>query len=192
MEYAVLKVTHPTWLTMQLPTEVAELIRFPGEDRGAAGGRRSISFLTRGAGIARVVATQSAREALAVETVRNRFLASASPGATLLFTLPTRVAGHLKLELVARSGRSRGTDDNLLWLAPAAEYHEYRRTTASKERWAGFEGGRLAHVYLVKSVVPLPKDVAGLAESDARIEEEEWRPAVEVLQRLDRGRRSAA
>jgi hypothetical protein len=190
MEYVVVRATHPTWLTMQLPTEVASLIRFDpprsGEGSDAA---RSISFLARGPGLVRVIATHPAREALAIETVRSRLLATARPGDRLLFTLPAPVADHLGLKVFSRGPRVRGTDDTLLWFVPAPEYYEYRSIAGSGKAWTGPAGGPFAHVYLARSLLPFPREFAQLAELEFRIEREEWRPGVEALQRLGRGRR---
>lgn len=189
MEYVVLTTTRPTWLTMQLPTEVGQLICYEPSHERSSTATRSISFLARGPGIARVIATYPAREALAVETVRDRLLATARAGDRLLFTLPGTVAEHLGLKVFARSGRVKGTDDTLLWLVPAPEYYEFRSVVESGKRWTGPAGGPFAHVYLVRSLVPFPKELDGLAELEFRVEDEEWRPAVSALQRLGRSRR---
>jgi hypothetical protein len=189
MEYVVVRATHPTWLTLQLPAEVAELLGYAPTSEEGGRASQSISFLARGPGIARVVATYPAREALAVETVRSRLIASARPGERLLFSLPAAVAQHLALQIYARDPRSKGTDDSVIWLVPAPEYYEYRSVVGSGKRWTGPSSGPLAHVYLAKSMVPLPKEFPRLAELDFRIEEEEWRPGVAALQRVGRGRR---
>jgi hypothetical protein len=41
----------------------------------------------------------------------------------------------------------------------------------------------------MRSLYPFPKELSALAELEYRIEEEEWRPTVEALQRVSRGRR---
>jgi hypothetical protein len=189
VEYVVVRATHPTWLTLQLPTEVAELLGYAPASGEGGRASQSISFLGRGPGIVRVVATYPAREALAVETVRSRLIASARPGERLLFTLPAAVALHLGLQTYARDPRSRGTDDSVLWFVPAPEYYEYRSIVASGKAWTRPSSGPLAHVYLAKSLIPLPKEFPRLAELEFRIEEEEWRPGVTALQRVGRGRR---
>ncbi len=189
MEYVIVRATHPTWLTMQLPTEVGELICFDPRADGGATAARSVSFLARGPGIARVIATHPGREALAVETVRDRLLATSRPGERLLFTLPTQVAQHLGLKVYGRSDRVKGTDDSVVWLVPAPEYYEFRSVVDAGKRWRGPASGPFAHVYLVRSLVPFPRDLDGLAELEYRIEEEEWRPAVAALQHVGRGRR---
>jgi hypothetical protein len=189
MEYVVVRATHPTWLTLQLPTEVADLLGYAPKSEEGGPASRSISFLARGPGIVRVVATYPAREALAVETVRNRLIATARPGDRLLFTLPSTVAQHLGLQVYSRGARVRGTDDSLIWFLPAPEYYEFRTVVGSEKRWTGPSSGLFAHVYLAKSLVPLPKELAHLAEVDYRIEEEEWRPGVAALQKVGRSRR---
>ena len=190
MEYVVVRATHPTWLTMQLPGEIADLLRFRPEPTGPTmEASRTISFLARGPGFARVVASQPAREAIAVETVRNRLIASARPGDRHLFTLPAPVVQHLGLQVYSRGPRLRGTDDSLLWFVPAPEYYEYRSVVEAGKSWAGPTGAPFAHVYMAKSLLPFPREFAQLAELDYRIESEEWRPAVEALQRVGRGRR---
>jgi hypothetical protein len=189
MEYVIVRAMHPTWLTMQLPAEVAELIGFHPEEGLHREASRTISFLARGPGVARVIASYPAREALAVETVRNRLIASARPGDRHLFTLPSPVVQHLGLQVYPRGPRLRGTDDSLLWFVPAPEYYEYRSVVEAGKRWAGPSGTPFAHVYVAKSLFPFPKELLQLAETEFRIEEEEWRPGVEALQRVGRGRR---
>ena len=188
----MVRATHPTWLTMAFPTEVAQLIRF--DPRASAGGTatRSVSFLARGPGIARVVPTYPAREALAVETLRERLLATARPSERLVFTLPNRVAQHLGLKVYSRGSRVKGTDDSVLWLVPAPEYYEFRGVVESGKDWSGPSSGPFAHVYLTRSLVPFPRELEELADVETRIEEHEWRPAVAALQRVGRGRRAAS
>jgi hypothetical protein len=191
MEYVIVRATHPTWLTMQLPAEVADLIGFrpqSGYDREAS---RTIAFLARGAGVARVLASDPAREALAIETVRSRLIASARPGDRHLFTMPTPVVQHLGIKSYAKGGlRARGTDDTLIWFLPAPEYYEYRSVVEAGRPWTGPMGSTFAHVYLAKSLFPFPREFAQLAETEYRIEEEEWRPGVEALHRMGRVRRA--
>ncbi len=189
MEYVIVRATRPSWLTMQLPTEVAQMIQFAPGGPDPTPASRSISFLSRGAGIARVIATHPAREALAVETVRNRLLASARPGERLLFTLPSPVVQHLGLHVYGRGPRVKGTDDSLIWFLPAPEYYEFRSILSKGKEWSGPSGSPFAHVYLAKSLLPGPYNLRELAEFEYRIEDEEWRPGVEALQRVGRGRR---
>ena len=191
MEYVIAKTTHPTWLTMQLPIEVARLIRFDPESEPGGTAARSISFLSRGPGLARVIATYPAREALAVETVRGRLLATARLGAPHLFTLPTAVAEHLGLKIFSRGDRVKGTDDSIAWLVPAPEYYEYRSVVESRKSWTGPSGGPFAHVYVTRSLVPFPRGFEALGELEFRIEEDEWRPAIAALQHVGRGRRAS-
>ncbi len=189
MEYVIVRAMHPTWLTMQLPAEVAELIGFRPEDGPQREASRTISFLGRGPGFSRVIAALPAREAVAVEAVRNRLVASARPGDRHLFTLPAPIVQHLGLKVYSRGPRLRGTDDAIVWFVPAPEYYEYRSVVESGRPWTGPTGSPFAHVYLAKSLVPFPREFGRLAELEYRIEEEEWRPAVEALRRVARGRR---
>jgi hypothetical protein len=190
MEYVILRATHPTWLTLQLPAEVAELLCFRPESGPNRDPSRTISFLARGPGIVRVIASHPAREALAIETVRNRLIASARPGERHLFTLPTPVVQHLGLRVHARGPKLRGTDDRILWFVPAPEYYEYRSVVDAGKTWVGPSGAPFARVYVAKSLFPFPREFQPLADLEYRIEEEEWRPAVEALQRVAKGRRT--
>ena len=175
---------------MQLPLEVAELLRFRPEEGVAHEASRSVSFLARGAGIVRVIATHPAREALAVETFRGRLLATARPGDRHIFSMPTAVLRHLGIQVYSRGPRAgRGTDDRTIWFVPAPEYYEYRSVAESGRSWVGPSSGPFAHVYLAKSIFPFPREFGQLAELEVRIEEEEWRPGIEALQKVGRGRR---
>jgi len=190
MEYVIVRAVHPTWLTMQLPLEVADLIRFRPEEGNARESSRAISFLARGPGVVRVIATYPAREALAVETVRGRLLATARPGERHIFSLPTAVIRHLNLQVFSRGPRAgRGTDDRTVWFVPAPEYYEYRSVVETGKPWVGPSSGPFAHVYLAKSLFPFPREFAQLAELEVRVEDEEWRPGIEALQKVGRGRR---
>lgn len=183
MEYVIAHTTHPKHLTLGLPGAVARRIGFDPKARDQADTSRSISFLSRGAGIARVVTTYAVREALAIETLRGRLIASARPARNLVFAFPIPLAKHLRLDRTPRPGRPRGTDDTILWFLPASEYYESQRGAEPEGHPAGQATGGLAHVYLTKSVIPLPKEFGQLAETEARIEQEEWRPGVEAIQR---------
>ena len=188
MEYVVLKAAHPTWLTLQLPNEVAQLIQYdPNEVRDLRAPGRGIAFLARGPGIVRVVASFRAPEILAIETVRNRFIAPARLTDKLVFNLPIPVVRHLGLQTQPRGpNETRATDDSILWFLPAPEYYEFRARERSEKGWNGPSPGGFAHVYLSKSLVPFPPELGDL---EARIEAEEWRPRVEALQRPARPRR---
>jgi hypothetical protein len=74
-------------------------------------------------------------------------------------------------------------------LVPAPEYYEFRSVVESGKSWTTPTGSPFAHVYLAKSLVPFPKELGQLAELEYRIEEEEWRPGIEALQKVGRGRR---
>lgn len=192
MEYVVVWASHPSWMTLQLPRNVAELMGYRPEEGVERDSSRTIAFLARGAGVARVVATHPAREALAVETVRSRFLASARPGDRHVFTLPTAVVSHLGLRVTQRGPRAgRGSDDGLVWLVPAPEYYEYRAVVDDGRTWTQPSNGPFAHVYLTRSLYPFAEALAGLSSLEEQIEEE-WRPAVRLLQRVGRPRRAGS
>lgn len=189
MEYVVLRAVHPTWLNLQLPQEVAELIEYrPDEVRGLREPARGIAFLARGPGTVRVVAAFRAREVLAVETVHDRFIAPARLSEKLVFNLPGAVLRHLGLQVQPRGPNgTRATDDGVIWFLPAPEYYEYRAQERSRTGWNGPSPGGFAHVYLAKSVVPLAGDLSDLED---RIEREEWRPRMEAIAKTPRTRRS--
>jgi hypothetical protein len=183
MEYVVVSTTQLTYLTLQLPGDLARLIQFAPLAGDTTGTSRSVTFLNRGPGVARVVATYPTREALAVETYRNRVVATARLSDGLLFSLPSALAAHLGLTMVTRPQGTRGTDDALLWFLRADEYYAYRQGPRTPRPPAP------AHVYVTKSWLPLPKELAVLGDLEGRIEHEEWRPGVEALQKVAKGRR---
>lgn len=191
MEYVVVRALHPTWLAVQLPTEVAELIQFdPRTVRDLRSPGRGISFLVRGPGIVRVVASYAAREIIPVETVRNRFIAPARVSERLLFNLPAPVVRHLGLTTQARGpAGAKATDDGILWFVPAPEYYEFRAHERSPKGWSGPSPGGFAHVYLARSLLPMGPAFDGLNALESRIESEEWRPRIEALAQVGRGRR---
>ncbi|HEV2231314.1 MAG TPA: hypothetical protein VGV64_07740 [Thermoplasmata archaeon] len=190
MEYVALQTVHPTWLTLQLPTEVAELIQYQDHLGGSSRTPgRGLAYLARGPGIVRIVSAYAAREVLPIEIVQNRYLATAHTTNRLLHNLPQAVIQHLGVEIVARGEkRTRSTDDELLYFLPAPEYYEFRAVERLERRWEGPESGGLAHVYLAKGVLPLPGEFPALAELEGRIETEEWYPRIEAIARTSRGR----
>lgn len=191
MEYVVVRAVHPTYLSVQLPVEVGELIQFrPTEVRDLRSPGRGISFLARGHGIARVIASHAAGELLALETVQNRYIASARVSPRLLFSLPSQVIEHLGLQtrLKGPSG-VKSTDDGLLWFVPAPEYYEFRARERTPRGWSGPSTGGFAHVYLTRSVLPLGPAFQELEALESRLESEEWRPRLEALQHAVRARR---
>ena len=187
-EYVVLRALHPTYLNLQMPTEVAEVLQYdPAEVEHLRPPARGIGFLTRGPGVVRAVPMLRAGEFLPLEIARNRYLATALLTGRLVFTLPEAVIDHLGLKVQLRSAREgRFTDDGLLWFLPAPEYYEFRAEQRTGKGWHGPTGGGLAHVYLARSLIPWAGE---LAELERRIDAEEWRPRVEVLAREGRGRR---
>lgn len=184
MTYVLYRSIQPSRLTMQLPQEVGGMLGL--DPRSSTGGSsHSISFLDRGPGIARLLATGSFREALAIEVVRERFIASARPGASYLFSVPARLLAHLEMEIGVRGPQlGRGTDDRILFLLPEDEYHDWCAASLRGTKWSGPRGKGTAHVYVTKAVAPLPRALAQLPELERRIEEEEWRPGVAALQKV--------
>jgi hypothetical protein len=188
MEYVILRAAHPSWLSLQLPAEVRELIQYDAKEvRDLRTPGRGIAFLARGPGIVRVVASYRAHEILAVETVRNRYISPAHLTEKGLFNVPTAVARHLGLQVQTREdGRARYTADSVIWFLPAPEYYEFRARERTEKGWTGPATGGFAHVYLGRSLMPVSPDLAVLED---RIESEEWRPRAEALQRVTRSRR---
>jgi hypothetical protein len=188
MEYVVVRAVHPKYLTVQLPVEAAELIRFhPDDVRDLRTPARGISFLARGPGIVRVVASYAASELLGVETVRNRYIAPARVSKKFLFSLPAPVIEHLGLQTRAQGPSGvKVTDDGFLWFVPAPEYYEFRARERTAKGWTGPSTGGLAHVYIVRSMLPLGRSFDDLSALEDRIEAEEWRPRIEALQHSQR------
>jgi hypothetical protein len=189
-EYVVLRAGHPTYLNLQLPTEVAELIQYdPREVANLHAPGRGIAFLARGPGVVRVVPTFRAGEFLPMETMHNRYLATAHLTEKMLLTLPEAVVSHLGLKVLSRAPRdTRYTDDSVLWFLPAPEYYEYRADERAARGWNGPQGGGLAHLYLARSLLPWPGELESI---ERRIDTEEWMPRLEMLERLRRARRPA-
>lgn len=182
MEYVVLAAQHPRWLSLHLPNEVAELLRFrPADVRDLRPPARGISFLARGPGVVRVVGSLTAAEILPLETVRNRFIAPAAVSSKGIFNLPNAVARHLLLQTaVPGAPEGRGTDDQLIWFLPAPEYYEFRAVQRLERPWTGPAEGGFAHVYLSRALIPMDPE---LAQLEGEIEAEEWRPRLEAIQR---------
>lgn len=200
MEYVVVSTSSPTYLTLHLPKEIAGWLHLAPEKGAVGPAARSLSFLRRGVGIVRVVATHTLREALLYESYRGRLVATARVSLPLEFNLPAELARFLGLGLELRSRGTRGTDDTLLWFVRADEYYAARGAGAEQEDDA--EAGRPpseggvpavpAHVYLTKSLIPLPRDLAQLAEVEDRIERQEWRAGSEAIQGVLRPRRGSS
>ncbi|MCI4325922.1 MAG: hypothetical protein L3J81_05225 [Thermoplasmata archaeon] len=189
MEYVVLATVRPTWLNLQLPTEVSTLLTHnPDLARGST--HRTVAFLGRGPGVVRVVSGVPAASVLPVEIVRGRYLAPALATEKGVFSLPLPVIQYLGLRTHPRPPRNaRSTDDTLLWFLPAPEYYEFRAQEWAGQVWTGPTTGGLAHVYLARAVLPMTVELAELARSEAVIEGEEWRPRAEALVRGGRARR---
>lgn len=192
MEYVVVRSSHPTWLTTQLPADAVGLLKFrPPSAHSVSDGTGAISFLSRGAGIARVVASHLSRETLAFESVRGRLLATSRPGARHLFSLPTALLAYLGVEVSVRGPREgKSTDDQLLWFVPAEEYYSFRRAQAEGSAWHGPGAGGSGHVYLAKAILPPPRGLAQLRAMDAAIERTEWTAAERAFSPIAHGPRA--
>jgi hypothetical protein len=182
METIVLKAVHPTWLNTMLPTEVAELIQYDlKEVRDLRRPGRGIAFLSRGPGVVRVVAAYRAGDILAIETVHDRYIAPAQVTEKLIFNIPEGVLKHLGVQVQRRSPNGqRSTDDSLLWFLPAPEYYEFRARQRAGKPWVGPSTGGFAHVYLTRGLV---EQFPHLESYEREIENSEWRPRLEALQR---------
>lgn len=190
-EYVVLRSVHPTHLNLQMPVEVAELLQYDAEElRSRHGPARGIAFLARGAGLARVVPTFRAGDVLPIETVENRYLATAHLSDRLVFNLPEAVVAHLRIQVLTRPPNdTRFTDDGLIWFLPAPEYYEYRARQRSPRGWKGPSTGGLVHVYVARSLIPWAPE---LEEIEHRIDSEEWMPRLRMIGRMARARRALA
>ncbi len=194
MRYVIVRASHPSWLVTQLPVEVAEMLGYHPSDAANGPESRSVSFLARGPGVLRVVATYPAREALAIESLNGRWIASAQPGDRFMFSLPVAVYKYLGLTVIPRGAHpARGTDDTIVWFVPEDEYYDFR-AAGSGSRRAGTAKERpgLAHVYLAKSLFGDLPFWEGLAERERRIETDEWGPAIQALRKVGRSDRLAA
>jgi hypothetical protein len=185
MEYVVLEAQHPKWLNLHLPGEIAQLLQFRASAvRDLRTPARGISFLARGSGTVRVVASLAATEILPLETLRNRFIAPAAVTERGIFNLPGAVSRHLGIHIAPRSDSEvRGTDDQIVWFLPAPEYYEFRAIQRLGRPWTGPSTGGFAHVYLARSILPMDPELAALEQE---IESAEWRPRLEALSRARR------
>jgi hypothetical protein len=190
MEYVVITAVHPTWLTLQLPTDAARLLNYdPGGTAAERRPGRGIAYLARGPGIVRVVSAFEAREVLPVEILRERYLATAHLTPKMLHNLPLAVIEHLGMQIVPRGPKeARSTDDSIVWFVPAPEYYEFHGKLRLDKPWTGPLTNSLAHVYIARSLLPLPMDLTSLTELEDRIEREEWYPRLETVQRIARTR----
>jgi len=192
MEYVVLRAARPTWLNTQLPTDVAELLRLAGPDGTPLAAAREIAFFARDGHVARVVGLPQGRDIVYAEQARQRSLGIAHVSSRALFNIPLAVQRHLALRSEARGPTAaRTTDDAIAWFMPAPEYYEFRAYERARRRWSAPAGGGIAHVYLAKSVLPLAASLDELARRESSIEELEWRPMVEAMERAARPARAA-
>jgi hypothetical protein len=191
VEYIALRASHPTYLNLQLPQDVATLVGYvPAELRELRSPARSISFLARIPQIVRVIATYRGGEVLPIETTRNRFLASAGLTEKMIFNLPEAVVQYLGLEVKHRvPAGTRYTDDGLLWFLPAEEYYEFRERERLGKPWNGPADGGLTRVYLSHARLP---SSSALESLEGEIDQREWRPRLELAARTARPRRTTS
>ena len=192
MEYVVVRSSHPTWLTTQLPADAVGLLKIRSPSAHSTSERTgAISFLSRGVGIARVFASHLSRETLAFESVRGRLLATARPGARHLFSVPTALLAYLGVKVSVQGPREgKSTDDQLLWFVPAEEYYSFRRSEADGSVWRGPCVGGSGHVYLARAILPPPKSLGQLSAMDCAIERTEWTAAERAFSPTARGPRA--
>lgn len=189
-EYVVLKTVHPTFLNLQMPTEVGTVIGYePREDGSWAPPARGIAFLARGPGVVRVAPTRRVSEYLPFEMAHDRYLATAHLSEKLVFNLPEAVIQYLGLKVQREPKGTRFTDDGLLWFLPAPEYFEFRAQQRSGEPYRGPSLGALAHMYLARSLIPWEGELDRL---EREIELEEWSGRPLAAGRAGRTRRAAA
>jgi hypothetical protein len=153
--WVVLKATHPSWCTAQLPGEVAELLGCRAEDLAPlTRPARGIAFLDRGPGVVRVVGMHRSARLLSVEMTANRVVDVAQLTEKMLFNIPDAVERHLGLKTYPRGDRgAQGTDDTLLWFLPETEYAFYRKETREGRGFPGLPDGETPHVYLTKALL---------------------------------------
>ncbi|MCI4351515.1 MAG: hypothetical protein L3K15_08405 [Thermoplasmata archaeon] len=158
--YVVVKSTPATYLTLQLPSDIAALIGFDGDaSRELRAPGRELAFLARGAGICRVISVRRSASLLPDEIHLNRLIASARVSRRRLFFLPVAVARHLGLAIERSSYRGKSsTFDSVAWLVDAPAYYDHRLRSvgAGAER---FDAAPLAQVYLTKSIIPTTVDL---------------------------------
>ena len=122
-----------------------------------------------------------------METMHNRYLATAHLTDKMLLTLPEAVVTHLGLKVLTRAPRdTRYTDDSVVWFLPAPEYYEYAAHERAAKGWKGPRGGASPTSTWPDRCSP----GRGSSESiERRIDTEEWMPRMEMLERMRRSRR---
>jgi hypothetical protein len=187
--WVVFKTVHPSWGTLILPTEIAELLGVPppqpkGERPDPS--RRTLAFLDRGPGRVRVISLYRSAPTFARAVQRQQLVAQAQVSEKLYMNLPDAVEAHLNLKTVlVPERRSRRTNDMLAWMLPAEEYYTYREATADGAAY-GISTKGPAHIYLVKSYFP------GLLPSKRSLESDEPSETVTVATLPTRRSRAAA
>jgi hypothetical protein len=178
MEYVVVRAVRPTFLNLQLPQEVGEILQYDApEALELRGPGRGLAFLSRVPGVLRVVSAFQAREVLGMETLGNRYIAQTRPSHKLVFNLPQPVQQYLGLKVESHGPESpKTTDDVLIWFVPAPEYYEFRAQQRTRRGWTGPTPGGIPHVYLARSLLPLDP---ALELMEKHIETVDWRPRLE-------------
>lgn len=153
--WVALKAVHPSWSTVQLPQEVAELLGCRAEELSSLlRPARSIAFLARGPGVVRVVGMHRSATLLGEEMSANRVVDVAQLTDKLLFNLPDAVVRYLGLTVRPRGDRGgHGIEDGILWFLPELEYRSYREAGREGIRYSGLASGEAPHVYLTRSVL---------------------------------------
>lgn len=153
--WVVIRAIHPSWCTLQVPGDVAQLLGCRPEDlERLTKPARAVAFLDRGQGVLRVVGVHRSATLLAKEMAMNRVVGTAQLTEKAVFNLPDAVERHLDLKTFKRGDKGAyGTDDSVAWVLPESEYYRFR----AEEREGKGEGmteGSDVHLYLVKSLFP--------------------------------------
>jgi hypothetical protein len=153
--WVVIRAIHPSWCTLQVPGDVAELLGCRPEDlEKLTKPARAVAFLDRGPGVLRVIGVHRSADLLAKEMAMNRVVGTAQLTDKGVFNLPDAVETHLGLSTFPRGDKgASGTDDSVAWLLPEKEYYEFREGERQGKGY-GMTKGDDVHLYLVKSLFP--------------------------------------
>jgi hypothetical protein len=131
--WVVVRSTHPSRCTLQVPGEVAKVI---GLRLDLAPPGNGLVFLDRGPGLLRVVATADPSPSINEKMVKGGWIAVATPSKKGVFNLPKKVARHLGICTVSLGpGKGRGTDDQVMWAMPEGQYYAMRRGERIADPW---------------------------------------------------------
>lgn len=153
--WVVIRAIHPSWCTLQVPGDVAQLLGCRPEDlEKLTKPARAVAFLDRGPGVLRVIGVHRSAPLLAREMAQNRVVGTAQLTDKAVFNLPDAVESHLGLQTFKRGDKgASGTDDSVAWLLPEAEYYQFRKDEREGKSYGMTEGDDV-HLYLVKSLFP--------------------------------------